>query len=334
MKERKWVSIILVVVVMFLGFSVRIYGVSNDITQAEVQSPNTLQNRTSIAEKVLTATGRTEMFQPEEARNVTIYTRDLLGDGKNEIIVVVEFGPKNSIVAVYQPVGDNYQYVGDVGEFFYIRNIQFMPIPDLGGKNVMFIREYAAQDIGAFERSSFIKGYLWDNEQFRQVLKVPEGIEASWNELWDGTTNGQNKWKRIEQRTDITFQDGGDPVLNLVHYQGNKVSTDTQSKELPSLDTFETLENRVVSETFRWSDEWRRFILSEKIENQTGQKVAVIEDFATSPYSLLEEYGELVNKVRIERENGETDVVDRNTLRDIEGQPSVPTFIYSSEKVR
>lgn len=327
MKGRKWISVLLVIGVLFLGFTARIYGVSNDITQREVQSPNTLTNRVSIAEKVLTATGLTERFNPEDARNILLNYGDLLGDNKNELVVTIEFGPKNSIVAVYEPNGNNYQYVGNVGEFFYIRNIDFMPLESLG-KEALIIREYANQDIGAFEQSSFIRGYIWDNGVFHEILHVPEGIESDWNRLWDGTTkNGESEWNRIEQRSDITYTGNGNPVLDILHYQAHRISTDTASKDLPNPSTYNTIKNRVVAETYRWNKDWNHFILSEKIDNRTGETVAVIEDFATSPYALLEEYGALVNKVRIERKNGETEIVEKDTLSDIDGAPSTDAFI-------
>lgn len=329
-RKRKWVSVILVMAVMFLGYTARIYGVSNDITRSEAESPNTQANRKSITEKVLMSTGRSAMFKPEEARNVTIYPADLLGDEKNEIVVAVEFDKRNTIVAVYTPEGNNYKYVGDVGEFFYIENIQFLPITSLNGKNIILIREYANQNIGAFERSSFIKGYAWDTEEgeFRQVLNTPEGIEAIWNELWDGATkDGQSRWNRIQQRSDITFSGDGTPILDSVHTQSHSISSDVTSKEPPNPATYDTINNRVVSESLRWNNEWQRFILSEKIDNNTSEKVAVIEDFGASPYALLAQYKDNANMVRIERKSGLTEIVNKNTLSDIDGSATTNAFI-------
>lgn len=328
MKKRKWLCFMMMAFLLLLGFTARIYGDSNTITRQELQSPNTQSNRRSIAQKVLNDTKRTEMFTPEEASNIILYYSDLTGDGENEVIIVVEFGPKNSIVAVYDPQGDQYQYLGDVGSFFYIRNIDFLPVASLG-RNIMMIREYADQNIGAYERSSFIRGYLWEDNAFRQVLQIPEGIESYWNDLWDDTTqNGESRWNKIEQRTDIAYEDpDGNPILNLAHYQAYRVSDDLNSKELPPASNFITVNNRMVGETYRWNNEWNRFILSEKIDTDTGEKVAVIEDFAVSPYALLDDFGDNANKVRIERKDGTTAIVDKSILSDIDGSAATDAYI-------
>lgn len=328
MLRKKWIRMFLLVGIVFLGFTATIYGTSTspNLTRQEIESPNTTANRRSIAEKVLRDTGRTGQFTPEEATNVFVYYINLLGSDRAEVVIQIEFGPKNSIVAVYTPEGNGYDFVSDIGEFFYIRNITAIPLPD--DNDILILREYANQDIGAFERSSFLRGYQWDGTDFQEVLKVPEGIESTWNELWDGeTTNGESKWNRIEQRTDIAFEDGSIPTLSLTSYQAHRVSEPSASMDVPNETAFSTVNNRIVTETYTWSPQWHRFILSEMTDNQTGEPVAVIEDLGSSPYALLDDYGNNANKVRIVKQDGSTDIVDKSTLTPVNEEQATNVFL-------
>lgn len=77
------------------------------------------QTRSSITQKVLADTGNTGRFEPSDATNIFISIGNVLGNGGgNEVVIVIEFDPKNSIAAVYEPNGDQYNYIGNLGDFF------------------------------------------------------------------------------------------------------------------------------------------------------------------------------------------------------------------------
>ncbi len=313
---KKYIPAMIAAVAGFVIFTFNTYAVGDDITTREIQSPNTAANRESIARKILDATGRQDQFDPSEAQLVTIYYGNVDGEGRPEAVIALQFSPKNTIVAVYSPTEDGYTYVGDLGEFYDVRTIEFMPIRSLG-RSAVIIREDANQNIGAFEESSFVRGYLYDNGTFREVLSIPESIKASWNDLWTNDGQSNIRWQRITQNTDASWTDVNFPVLDMVYYQAHSISSNTEDKNIPEDSTFTPIKERVETEQFYWSDAWRRFILSEKIDNQSGQTVAVIEDFGVSPYALLEEYGDNSEKMRIERQDGSQEIVYKNTLSDL-----------------
>ena len=318
---KSWILIVVVVVAVISIFTIKTYGVSEVITKNEVQNPNTLENKTKIALVVLEDTGRSDIFEPQEALNVTVYSGNLMGDEKDETVFVVEFGPKNSIVAVYalNPDDETYKYIADVGEFFNVRNIMFMLVKDQN-KNIMVIQEYADQTIGAFERSSFLKGYFWSDseEKFKSVLSVADSIEAVWNGDCEEDNIVERRWQKIEQRTEIKYDDNEYPILNFTYYQSYKIS-DSMDKKMPDVSTFDTYRNRVVNKIYYWSNEWQRFIISEKINNANGQKVAVIEDLGASAYALIDSYGDAANNIMIQTNDGKYEVVKRNTLSNLDG---------------
>ena len=252
-----------------------------------------------------------------------------MGNGQQQAIIALSFGLKNTILAAYTKDKQiqNYTYVDDVGDFFDVRDVFFLPLHS-DGTNIMIVREYANQNIGAYERSSFLKGFIWDNknQMFQNVLNIPEGIEVTWNGSWD--TSGEERWQKIEERSEFASGENNEnnPTLKLVQYQAYKISESTDKDNIPDESTFHTAKNRVVNQTYYWSDTLKRFILSEKKDKATGERVAVIEDYSASPYVLVEEYNNMANNVAIQRQNGTIEIVPSNALWELDGTQAQSTF--------
>ncbi len=333
---KKWGIVICVAFIVLGIFTVKTYGVAEKITTDMLQDPNSEKNKENISRIVLEDTGRNAVFSPEETVEITIYQGDLLGNGQEQAVIALSFGLKNTDLAVYtkDKEGDGYTYVSDVGEFFDVKDVFFLPLSS-DGTNIMIVREYANQNIGAYERSSFLKGYIWDdkNETFQNVLNIPEGIEVTWNGSWD--TSGEERWQKIEERSEFADgkTDNNNPTLNLTQYQAYRISDSTDKDNIPDESTFHTAKNRVVNQTYYWDDNWRRFILSEKKDKASGEKVAIIEDYSASPYVLVEEYNNMANNVAIQRQNGTIEIVPSNTLWELDGTEAKSTFfVYESVK--
>ena len=318
---KKWGIVACVAFAVFAVFTIKTYGVSENLTTQMLS--DTEKNKEEIARIVLNDTGRNAVFEPQEAVNVTVYEGDLLGNGQQQVAIAVSFGLKNTVLAVYtkDATGDGYTYVGDVADFFDVRDVFFLPLTG-NGTNIMIVREYANQTIGAFERSSFLKGYIWDeeNNEFQNVLSIPEGIEVIWNGRWD--TSQEERWQKIEERSEATqtqVENSDGPALKLVQYQAYRISDSTDTENIPDDSTFHTVKNRVVNQIYYWDNQWRRFILSEKKEPATGQTVAIIEDFSASPYILVPEYEGGYNNVLIQRQDGSVEIVSMDTLLEMDG---------------
>ena len=328
-QQKKWGIVILIVFAVLVLFTIKTYGVAEQITASMLESPNSDENKQDIARIVLNDTGRNTAFSPDEVVEIKVYTGDLLGNGQQQAVIAVSFGLKNTVLAVYtkDKNTENYTYIDDVGDFFDVRDVLFLPLSG-SGSNIMVVREYANQNIGAYERSSFLKGYIWDdkNQMFQNVLSVPEGIEVTWNGSWD--TSGEKRWQKIEERSEFVFNENfeNDPTLKFTQYQAYKISESTDKDNIPDESTFRTAKNRIINQTYYWSDEWKRFILSEKKDKATGEKVAVIEDYSASPYVLVEEYSNMANNVVIQRPNGTIETVPTNTLWELDGTEAKSTF--------
>lgn len=315
--NKKITAFICIAVALLVGISVKIYGVSENITLDEIQNSATRQNREKIAQTVLEDTGFQDRYTPSEAENIIIEFANVSNASetpKQDVIISVSFGPKDSILAVYTPIdGNQYKFVGSLGQFFDILDINTMPIPDKDYEMIL-IRERADQRIGAFEDSTFLKGYLWDGEKFNQVLNVPSRIKTSWNNnLLEGKKE-EFPWIRINEETDISTATEPTVGFNLVHYQNYQRSTDNTSENIPLDDTFHTISERVVPEKLVWSNDWQRFIIKEGTEKSTGQKVAILEDLDNSPYALYEGYLNVGDRYRILRQDGTQDIVLKSQI--------------------
>lgn len=326
---KKWGIIVCIAFAVLVIFTIKTYGVVEQITEEMLQEPNSEQNKQNIARIVLEDTGRNVVFSPEEVQQITVYQGDLLGNGQQQAAIALSFGLKNTILAVYtkEKQGENYTYISDVGNFFDVRDVFFLPLSS-DGTNIMIVREYANQNIGAYERSSFLKGYIWDdkNDMFQNVLNIPEGIEVTWNGSWD--TSGEERWQKIEERSEFASGENSNhnPTLKLVQYQAYKISESTDKDNIPDESTFYTAKSRVVNQNYYWDDNWRRFILDEKKDKATGEKVAVIEDYSASPYVLVEEYNDMANNVVIQRKNGTIEIVPNDALLELDGTEAKSTF--------
>lgn len=325
MKKIKYSKFVVVLsavaIIMILGITARGYAVSNNITQEELQNP--AQNKESIGRRVLNDTGAIEKYPDDEIQDVSVYYGNVANDEEKEAVIVVKVTPKNTVVAVYSPKDGEYEYLGQIGEFYDVKNVEFMPIDSIK-RSLPLITEQSNQNLGAYENSKYIRGFNYIDGTFRRVLNIPESIIANWNYLWDNTDaqneNAQSNWNRITQTSDVKYTDGKNPSISLTQYQRHLVSSDKENKNVPPDDTYSVVSERVVPETFYWSDEWGSFILREMKENTSGEKVAVTEDLGSSAYALLEDYGDNKDKVRILRKDGTSDIVYRNTLSELTGE--------------
>lgn len=313
-------SLILGLAVIFFGLTIKVFGIPGSISMDEFANANEPENRVRIAEKVLVSTGRTDMFTPEEARDIRVNYGELTKKGVQDALVTVDFGPEATVMAVYTPTENGYEYAGEVGYFYDVDNITFIK-PNLNGLDVITFRERNNQSIGGLERSSFIRGYGYGGGAFRNVINIDENIESWWNDTYTGSST-EPVWHKITQTSNIQNSDN-DKQIDATKTQVYSVAENTNSKSRPADEEFEERNRRTVEEVFRWNDEWQRFIVGEKIENATGEKVAVIKDFGASPYVLT---GDLFNKYRIVRNDGTVDVVDYEDVSELPAEQEQPAF--------
>lgn len=311
--KRKIVISLTIIGLLIGGYAGKTYGEMNimnrtysQLEESQVLNIKDEENQQAIAKGVLEDTGRTDLYDLNDLQQVDVYFGNITPDDEKDVIVTVSFGPLNTVVATYTKEGDTYTYVGDVGNFYEVKNVSFVPIESLG-QDVIIITEFANQNIGAYETSEFLEGFLFEDNEFRRVLKTPTFIEASWNESLEDSENGDpNFWKKVSQTSDDTWEKEPEIALDLVRYQNYYTSYDGDISNIPKDNTFEKVAQRVVKERFVWSDKWSYFILGEGVEKSTNSEIAILEDRDTYPYALA---GYVENSYLIQREDGTTDIL-------------------------
>ena len=317
MKNKRLISAGLITLFLVL-MVVKIYGVTDILTLDLVRDRENPESRKKIAEIVLNDAGVSDQYQPEEVMSIRTFYGDLTGDNNEDLVIVTEIGPTVSYISAYAQDGNNFTFLDSIGPMATIENLELTKAPSLD-RDFIVVRENINQKIGAFENSTYYKFYIWDNENLREAGVLPERVRTDWNLAWDSQNQtSPSDWRRIGMDADIAIQDPVNSELLITLYQRYLKSSDTANKSVPADDTYSVIAERTIPATLKWSPEWLYFIVSEKIDNATGEKVAVIEDMAYSPYALVPEYSDTTkNKYRILRKDGTQEIVDKGSVRDI-----------------
>lgn len=318
--KRKKIVMITAACVLLGGYTAGIYAQpETDVTRKQLESPNTQENQRELAESVLRDTGRSEAYDINDLEKVTVYYGDVSEGAGRDAVVTVSFGPRDTVVAAYTPEGEVYQYIGDIGQFYGVQNIQFIPVPSTG-RDVVIVRETTDQSIGAYESTNLLRGYLYTGqEEFKDVLHTTEQIQAIWNAIWGAEeTKKQENWQKVTENTESGWTLDDIPSLQITRYQEYMQAEDGAGNLVPPGEDFESDSKRVVVERYYWSDAWNRFILGEATEKATGEKVAVIENRDASPYFLA---GFREDSFLIERPDGSEDIVADTGLEWITEHP-------------
>ncbi|MBM6828095.1 hypothetical protein H9X85_00440 [Anaerotignum lactatifermentans] len=284
---KKKIVLLLSALILLGGYTAAAWArIEGDLSQRQVEDPNSEKNREDIAKSVLESTGRTGQYDLSDLEDVTVYFGGAVTGNEEDVLVSLSFGPKNTVIAAYTPDGNVYEYAGDLGNFYGVRNIRFVPSPELG-KDIVIVRENVDQSLGSFEQTDVLRGYVYENNGFRDVLNTPEKIESSWNNIWNQSDiREESLWRRVTENTESSWSSGENPQLTITRYQDYLESSDQSEGQVPEDETFDKKQSRVVVERFYWSEEWGRFILREAVEKATGEKVAIVEDLSASPYLL------------------------------------------------
>ncbi len=293
---------------------------NKNITVNDVANQNDPKVREKIVYTLLKDTGNLNRFKASDVQEVKLYSGDILGKGNNDLFVTAKFGPTITLAGVYEKTDNGYKFVQEIGPFNTIDSVELKD-SDVFNRDIIVIREFVNQNIGAFEEAFLFRGYLYDDEtgRFNQIFKIPESQKANWNRLWDlEDLAGRSLWERVTSDVDIEIDilEGGS-TIRVNQFQQFLVSSDVITKSVPDDSTYSVVKERTFSTDYKWSPKWKRFIIGEGIDKNTGQTVAILEDFGDSPYALVPEYENFSFLYKILRPNGIEEGVSKNTITPI-----------------
>lgn len=293
------------------GFTGKTYGASA-LTEEQITNSSDIAQKKEIATGVLKDTKKTELYSINDLEQVEVYFGNVTENDEQDVVVSVSFGPKNTILAAYTNAGDVYEYLGTIGDFYEVKNVSFIPI-DANTQDVIVVNEFANQGVGAYETAEFLRGYLYHENEFQNVLSTAITIESAWNELWENNAVVTSKqWKKVLQNSDVTWKTTNTPTtLDIKKYQRYLTVDNDDQKTVPKKEEFVEQDKRVISEQQYWSDSWQRFIFREGVELATGETVAIVEIRDNSPYAMS---GYIENAYGIQRQDGTYDLVKTSEI--------------------
>lgn len=276
------------------------------------KNPDIDSHKIYLIEQVLHDTNRENQFSDWKDAQVSIYFQSVVTSNQDDAIISIQFDAKNTIIAIYSPLEETFLFTVELGRFYHIKEISFIPSANQNLKMIALLEEINMQ-IGAYENTIFLKCYLWDNSLFRLVLNVPKDINSYWNTVWF-EQNEKNYWCKVALKGTPQWGHGSSPVLYLYEIQEYSVSTEKKQSVLPNESTFNIINDRFLVEKFYWDEKWNRFILIEKINLITGNPVAVIQDIEMSPYSLVDGP---IEKSIISSQDNVISMIDKKHLKNI-----------------
>ena len=312
MKKAKRTALFLLPFILcsFIAGIHTVFGSS--ISQSQIENISKENTKKQIAKIVLEDTGKSIPGKELDGVKVEVFMENTMGNDEDDAIISVSYGPKHNITAVYQKEKGGYEYAGSLGEFFAPKNIIVKNFKH--GNPLIFLSDDTNQKIGALEECTYLYGSTWneETEEFVNVFTEPMNINTQW--LEDGV------WHKVERKGSAVYENSAVPNIKTEYNQSYYTADDAGTKTNPSAEMYTIIENWQETESFYWSSEWRRFIVDEKIEKSTGEKVAVVSRREKLPYSRMPEFEKYSDYERIIRKDGTNESMPKENLSEIENK--------------
>ncbi len=274
---------------------------------------------------VMDDAGKSQMIETMEGARLKILKSNLIpedgGADHDERLFLINLAPNRAIAVVYK----GYAFKAVVDTFMEIKDFQIMPIDRTSG-DLVVVREYVDQMVGAFEEGTYVRGYVWDGKAFVLALNVIDQYDAYWNELWDTSaqptgTEAKAHWLKVSEQSDIMWNALTPPSVHVVSKQEYLKSTNVNSVDMPASEQFELVKTNTVDNTYDWSEKWKHFILSEGMLDKNKEEVAILESSDNSPFYVAGLSDQSV--YRIKKKDGTVEMVDQNRIERIDRLGSV-----------
>lgn len=313
MKKKKWILFV-IFIVMIVGMGARAYATAKQITAKDLENLDDPATKLKISEILVKDMGKEKEMDASEIKKIKVTRGETMEQGKEDVIIVGDYGPNLTLAAAYEAVNGGYRFLGTIGVFFDVQEVSNIYLENLK-RDAVFLKEYTEQNGDTLEKATYLRGYVWENDGYKLIYSMPEQLCAEWSNGSEGS--GEIQWQRVVQNSKTRLENGNYPLITSRRDQSYMISGDTATRNRPADETFNKVINRDTSESYYWSDSWGQFILGEKIDKTTGEKVAVIEDWGNLVYSMVPEFEAYKTKVKIMRKDGTTDVVQKDSLSEV-----------------
>lgn len=264
----------------------------------------------SLVDKTLDNMGNLRWKRYSADLDVVIEETDFLPYKGSEVLVALSLPPQEAVVACYKRDGGKLKYMGKIPNLLPVSGVSTLENIRLQNRLVV-VDQVQDEMLGAFFNARYRDVFLWKDGHFDRVLGLLTHYNAYWNQAWDGVKEDAH-WLWLNQSSDVGYSDSGETV-RIEHVQTLLQSTVTDVQSIPAHDDFAVRYFRMVKEEYKWNDDWGLYILGEYTDSQTGERVALLEDYRNNVSSFIR--GTRFDMVKVMDQKGEIYIIYAERLQ-------------------
>jgi hypothetical protein len=265
----------------------------------------------SLVDKTLDNTGNLRWKGYSNDLDVVIEEADFLPYKGSEVLVGLSLPPQEAMVACYKRNGSKLEYMGKIPNLLPVAGISTMENARIPGCLIV-VDQVQDEMLGAFFNARYRDIFQWKDGHFDRVLGLLTHYNAYWNQAWDGVKEDAH-WLWLNQSSDVKYSDNGETV-RTEHIQTLLQSIVTDAQNIPAHDDFAVRYFRMVKEEYKWNGDWGLYILGEYTDSQTGERVALLEDYRNNVSSFIR--GTRFDMVKVLDQRGEIYIIPADRLQE------------------
>lgn len=263
-----------------------------------------------IVDVTLENTGYTKWEKYKDSLDTIVKELDLLPGGGKELVVAISLPPQEGLVAVYSRQGNRLVYRCKISSLFPVTHLSGIEV-DFSEQQMLVVDQHQDEMLGAFFTADYKEFFIWNGRYFTRVLGLITGYSAFWNQAWDGAGEGAH-WLWLRQVPQVEYGEGGS-IIRVKLDQALLQSKSQDTDSIPGKEDFIKRHGRTVTQEYRWSTSWGRYIIGEGVDRLTGEEVAVLEDYSKSISGLLD--GKHKDMVKVIDREGEIKIIPADGLK-------------------
>ena len=235
---------------------------------------------------------------------------------------ILNLDGKKTYIIAYVENDNKYNFVGVIDSFITVQEIFLVPLR-VSSENIVLVREFVDALSTSGEVGTFLRGYIYTDEAFEQIVSIVESFKAYSEGNFVSKNEENSRWQRIMSSSNIRWRNEKFPLIEVTKTQTHSLSSYDNEPHLPQDEYFDTIKTREIESTYYWSQKFRHFILAEGHDRATSEEVAILDDLSHSPFSLISEFSERNKRYLVKYINGDIRMVEKSSIQVHEGGISI-----------
>lgn len=213
---------------------------------------------------------------------------DLLPGEDQEVILAFSLPPDRGIVTILQKQQHQYILLTSLDHLLPISNLDKLVLQP--NKELLVTRENHNEQMGAFSEAHLVKVWGWFDMGLRVLWDEKSYWELKWLNSWQDPKASPEKWYRLIQDYQITYQPTPSPSIRVQGTQ-SRYEAPADNAIIPGESAFALKKARQVEQVYYWNEKWQRFILHTALLNtpDSGEPrpAAILYDLEKQMESLV-----------------------------------------------